>query len=151
MLHTIFKQSLFLTLMQLFWSEAREEEILHYPVPRNWYTGKEEIQKAPEEILHNPASSDRYTPREEIQKALGEIPHYPVSIDRYAIQEEFQKAPEEILHYPVSSGRYTVKEEIQKAPAENHFCNLTRTSVKISFPAMKSETFVKFLVYKEPN
>ena len=58
---------------------------------------------------------------------------------------------EEILHYPVSSGRYSVKEEIQKPPDENHPCNLTRTSVKISFPAMKSETFVNFLGYKEPS
>ena len=62
-----------------------------------------------------------------------------------------EKKEEEILHYPVSSGRYTVKEEIQKAPDENHFCSLTRTSFKISFPAMKSKTFVNFLGYKEPN
>merc|ERR1719192_940591 len=50
-----------------------------------------------------------------------------------------------------SSGRYTVKEEVQKAPDTNHFCNLTRTSVKISFPEMKSRVFVNFLGYKEPN
>ena len=62
-----------------------------------------------------------------------------------------QAREEEILHNPASSNRYTVKEEIQKAPAENHVCKLTRTSVKISFPAMKSETFVNFLGYKEPN
>ena len=47
-----------------------------------------------------------------------------------------------------SSGRYTVKEEIQKAPDTNHFCNLTVTSVKISFPEMKSRVFVNFLGYK---
>ena len=76
---------------------------------------------------------------------------FPVSSNQYTANQEIQKAPEEILHYPVSSGRYTVKEEIQKAPTENHFCNLTRTSVKISFPEMKSETFVNFLGYKEPN
>ena len=50
-----------------------------------------------------------------------------------------------------NSGRYTVKEEVQKAPEVNHFCNLTRTSVKISFPEMKSRVFVNFLGYKEPN
>ena len=47
-----------------------------------------------------------------------------------------------------SSGRYTVKEEVQKAPDTNHFCNLTETSVKISFPEMKSRVFVNFLGYK---
>ena len=47
-----------------------------------------------------------------------------------------------------SSGRYTVKEEIQKAPDTNHICNLTVTSVKISFPEMKSRVFVNFLGYK---
>ena len=50
-----------------------------------------------------------------------------------------------------SSGRYTVKEEIQKAPDTNHFCNLTVTSVKISFPEMKSRVFVNFLGYKVCN
>ena len=50
-----------------------------------------------------------------------------------------------------NSGRYTVKEEVQKAPEANYFCNLTRTSVKISFPEMKSRVFVNFLGYKEPN
>ena len=128
MLHTTLKQSLFLALTQVCWCQAREEEILHYPVSSKRYTVKEEIQKAPEEILHNTVSSDRLTTR-----------------------EEMEKAPEEILHYPVSSGKYTVKEEIQRAPAENHLCNLTRTSVKISFPEMRSEVFVNFLGYKEPN
>ena len=47
-----------------------------------------------------------------------------------------------------NSGRYTVKEEVQKAPESSHFCNLTRTSVKISFPEMKSRVFVNFLGYK---
>ena len=50
-----------------------------------------------------------------------------------------------------NSGRYTVKEEVQKSPEFTHFCNLTRTSVKISFPEMKSRVFVNFLGYKEPN
>ena len=50
-----------------------------------------------------------------------------------------------------NSGRYTVKKEVQKAPESTHFCNLTRTSVKISFPEMKSRVFVNFLGYKEPN
>ena len=58
---------------------------------------------------------------------------------------------EEILHYPVSKGRYTVKEEVEKAPDANHPCNLTVSAVKISFPAMKKETFVNFLGYREPN
>ena len=47
-----------------------------------------------------------------------------------------------------NSGRYTVKEEVQKAPESSHFCNLTRTSMKISFPEMKSRVFVNFLGYK---
>ena len=50
-----------------------------------------------------------------------------------------------------SKGTYKTKEEIEKAPSEDHPCNLTRTSVKISFPAMKSELFVNFLGYREPN
>ena len=29
--------------------------------------------------------------------------------------------------------------------------NVTRTSIKISFPALKHELFVNFLGYKEPN
>ena len=47
-------------------------------------------------------------------------------------------------------GTYKTKEEIEKAPAEDHPCNLTRTSVRISFPALKSETFVNLLGYKVP-
>merc|ERR1719347_1827505 len=50
-----------------------------------------------------------------------------------------------------STGTYKTKEEIEKAPSFDHPCNLTRTSVKISFPAMKSELFVNFLGYREPN
>ena len=50
-----------------------------------------------------------------------------------------------------SKGTYKTKEEVEKAPSEDHPCNLTRTSVKISFPAMKSELFVNFLGYREPN
>ena len=74
----------------------------------------------------------------------------PFTMERSMLQENKDRE-EETLHYPVSSGRYTVREEIQKAPDENHFCSLTRTSFKISFPAMKSKTFVNFLGYKEPN
>ena len=33
----------------------------------------------------------------------------------------------------------------------DHPCNLTRTAVKISFPAMKEAVFVNFLGYREPN
>ena len=70
-----------------------------------------------------------------------------------------------------AGGTYKTKEQIQKAPTDDHPCNLTRTSVnilspismhviallinlhqvKISFPALKSETFVNLLGYKEPN
>ena len=35
-----------------------------------------------------------------------------------------------------------------QAPEADHFCNLTRTSVKISFPEMKRRVFVNFLGYK---
>ena len=50
-----------------------------------------------------------------------------------------------------NAGTYKQKEEIEKAPSEDHPCNLTRTSVKISFPEMKGELFVNLLGYKEPN
>ena len=40
---------------------------------------------------------------------------------------------------------------MEKAPTYDHPCNLTRTSVKISFPAMKQQVFVNFLGYKEPS
>lgn len=43
------------------------------------------------------------------------------------------------------------REEVERAPETNHPCNLTRTSVKISFPEMKRRIFVNFLGYKEPN
>ena len=49
------------------------------------------------------------------------------------------------------SGGYKTKEEIEKPPVENHPCNLTETSVKISFPALKDELFVNLIGYKEPN
>ena len=61
---------------------------------------------------------------------------------------EIEEDPEDKNIISTSSGRYTVKEEIQKAPNTNHFCNLTVTSVKISFPEMKSRVFVNFLGYK---
>jgi len=48
-------------------------------------------------------------------------------------------------------GTYKTKEEIEKPPSEDHPCNLTRTSVRISFPEMKGELFVNLLGYKEPN
>ena len=51
----------------------------------------------------------------------------------------------------VVQGTYKTKEEIQKAPTNDHPCNLTKTSVKISFPELKSETFINLLGYKEPN
>ena len=52
----------------------------------------------------------------------------------------------------VSAGKgYKTKEEIEKPPSEDHPCNLTRTSLRISFPEMKGELFVNLLGYKEPN
>ena len=51
----------------------------------------------------------------------------------------------------VQKGGYKTSEEIEKAPSEDHPCNLTRTTVKISFPKMRDELFVNFLGYREPN
>ena len=48
-------------------------------------------------------------------------------------------------------GTYKTKEEIEKAVPDDHPCNLTRTSVKISFPELRGELFVNLLGYKEPN
>jgi len=48
-------------------------------------------------------------------------------------------------------GTYKTKEEIEKPPKMDHPCNLTRTTVKISFPELKGEVFVNLLGYKEPN
>ena len=74
------------------------------------------------------------------------------------LDEENRFELEPILIRPIrhkkkqaSKGTYKTKEEVEKAPSEDHPCNLTRTSVKISFPAMKSELFVNFLGYREPN
>lgn len=66
-----------------------------------------------------------------------------------SFQDENTKNNEEGQKNP--RGTYKTKEQIQKAPTEDHPCNLTRTSIKISFPALKSETFVNLLGYKEPN
>ena len=51
----------------------------------------------------------------------------------------------------MARGMYKTKEEVERPPVWDHPCNLTRTAVKISFPAMKSEVFVNFLGYREPN
>ena len=48
-------------------------------------------------------------------------------------------------------GTYKTKEEIESAPSEDHDCNLTKTSVRITFPELKGELFVNLLGYKEPN
>lgn len=48
-------------------------------------------------------------------------------------------------------GTYKTKEEIEKPPKMDHPCNLTRTTVRISFPELKGEVFVNLLGYKEPN
>ena len=53
--------------------------------------------------------------------------------------------------HKTSKGMYKTKEEVERPPTWDHPCNLTRTAVKISFPAMKSEVFVNFLGYREPN
>ena len=81
------------------------------------------------------------------------LPNLVPSSEMLNTEEGRQKVPEEKLLNPAPSGRYTVREEIQKATEETNFCGLTRTSVKISFPEMKSETYVNFLGYsfKEPN
>ena len=46
---------------------------------------------------------------------------------------------------------YKTSEKIEKAPSEDHPCNLTRTTMRISFPALRSELFVNILGYREPN
>ena len=51
----------------------------------------------------------------------------------------------------VQKGGYKTKEEIHKPPTFDHPCNLTRTTVRISYPKLKHELFVNFLGYKEPN
>ena len=59
--------------------------------------------------------------------------------------------PEQKKPDMVQKGGYKTSEKIHKPPKFDHPCNLTRTSVKISFPALKDELFVNFLGYKEPN
>ena len=54
-------------------------------------------------------------------------------------------------HLTQQRSSYKTSEKIEKAPSEDHPCNLTRTSMKISFPALKNELFVNILGYKEPN
>merc|ERR1719342_366594 len=56
-----------------------------------------------------------------------------------------------LRHEKKSVGMYKTKEEVERPPIADHPCNLTRTAVKISFPAMKDEVFVNFLGYREPN
>ena len=99
------------------------------------------------------------------------LPHIPpmasdtdiIQIDETEILPQTAKSHEEtkIRHQkktdnPTNSlapqkGGYKTKEEIHKPPTFDHPCNLTRTSIKISFPALKHELFVNFLGYKEPN
>ena len=54
-------------------------------------------------------------------------------------------------HAKKNNGAYRTKEEVERPPVADHPCNLTRTAVKISFPAMKEAVFVNFLGYREPN
>ena len=86
-----------------------------------------------------------------------------IQIDETAIVPQTAKSHEEgkIRHQKkgdkgtkglkVQKGGYKTREEIHKPPTFDHPCNLTRTSIKISFPALKHELFVNFLGYKEPN
>ena len=50
-----------------------------------------------------------------------------------------------------SRSSYKTSEKVEKTPSENHPCNLTRTTMRISFPALRSELFVNILGYREPN
>ena len=52
---------------------------------------------------------------------------------------------------PKSKTGYKTSEKIEKFLTEDHPCNLTRTSVKISFPELKNQLFVNILGYREPN
>ena len=51
----------------------------------------------------------------------------------------------------IKRSSYKTSEKIEKAPSEDHPCNLTRTTMRISFPALRSELFVNILGYREPN
>ena len=62
-----------------------------------------------------------------------------------------EKVEEQEKPTMVQGGGYKTSEEIEKAPSEDHPCNLTRTTVKISFPKLRDELFVNFLGYREPN
>ena len=68
---------------------------------------------------------------------------------RHKKKMEAQEKPEAPVM--VQKGGYKTSEEIEKAPSEDHPCNLTRTTVKISFPKLRDELFVNFLGYREPN
>ena len=76
-----------------------------------------------------------------------------ISEELVSLKEEYpetKKRPKKKL-VNAGKGTYKTKEEIEKPPSEDHPCNLTRTSVRISFPEMKCELFVNLLGYKEPN
>ena len=59
--------------------------------------------------------------------------------------------PETVKNKNAGGGTYKTKEEIEKAPSDDHPCNLTKTSVRITFPELKGELFINLLGYKEPN
>ena len=67
------------------------------------------------------------------------------------VEEPDLTKEEKKLSQKKQSGGYKTKERIEKAPLDDHPCNLTRTSVRISFPELKDELFVNFLGYREPN
>jgi hypothetical protein len=59
--------------------------------------------------------------------------------------------PETVKNKNAGGGTYKTKEEIEKAPSDDHPCNLTKTTVRITFPELKGELFINLLGYKEPN
>ena len=67
------------------------------------------------------------------------------------IDEEEEEGRHKKKKKKVQKGGYKTKEEIHKPPTFDHPCNLTRTTVRISYPKLKHELFVNFLGYKEPN
>jgi hypothetical protein len=76
-----------------------------------------------------------------------------ISKELVSLKEEYPETKKRHKKKLVNAGKgtYKTKEEIEKPPSEDHPCNLTRTSVRISFPEMKGELFVNLLGYKEPN
>jgi hypothetical protein len=49
---------------------------------------------------------------------------------------------EKVTRKAARGGKYTVREEVLTAARGNLPCSLTNTSVRVTFPEMKSETYV---------